>query len=209
MLYRFKNPKWTYIFFSISLVLFFLQILEITIVVGKENISMIDLLAFIPAYIFSRPWTLITSIFMHANFSHLFWNMFALLTFGSFLESRISTFNFLKIFFISGIVGNLAYFIISPFATIPAVGMSGSLYGLLGAVTYLFPTMIVFLYFIPMPMFLLGLIWFGISLLGTISSILFPTTGGIAHHAHLAGLVVGFLYARRIKRRRRFFWEYY
>ncbi len=148
---------------------------------------------FAPKNFFEKPWTLITSMFIHGGFTHFFWNMLALIMFGSFLELRISRKNFLLIYFVAGILGGLAYWITSPFSEIPAVGASGCIYGILGAVAILYPTLMVWVGLIPMPMIIAACFWALVSLVG----IFVPSN--IAHQAHLAGLIVGFYFGHRIK----------
>ncbi|MEK7829547.1 MAG: rhomboid family intramembrane serine protease, partial [Acidobacteriota bacterium] len=80
-------------------------------------------------------WMFVTPIFLHADFSHLFFNMIALFFFGLSLESRVGRNNFLLIFFLSGIVGSFFYMFTADNPYIPALGASGSVFGLIGALS--------------------------------------------------------------------------
>ncbi|MBI5225662.1 rhomboid family intramembrane serine protease [Candidatus Micrarchaeota archaeon] len=143
-----------------------------------------------PATLAIHPWTLITSMFLHGGFIHIFFNGFALFTFGPYLERMIGSKRFLAIYFISGIAGGLAYAAtywlhLVP-VSIPALGASGAIFGILGAVAILRPNLPILMWFIPMPMKYAALVWVALSLLETID-----VSSGIAGAAHLGGLFVG------------------
>ncbi|MDI6807155.1 MAG: rhomboid family intramembrane serine protease [Candidatus Aenigmarchaeota archaeon] len=182
--YIVRKPKWTITFLILTSLIFLLQ-----------PILPLEELWFKPVEAFSKPWTFVTSMFLHAGFGHLFFNMFALFIFGIFLEPRISQGNFLLLYFLAGILGNLAYWLTSPLGEMPAVGASGAIYGILGTVAILHPTLIVWFFpGFPMPMIVAAGFWVLISVLGMFT----PTN--IAHQAHLAGLVVGFYLGFKIRR---------
>jgi membrane associated rhomboid family serine protease len=148
-----------------------------------------QLFAFAPALALQRPWTFVTSIFLHADFSHLFFNMFALFMFGIFLENRIGARNFLILFFLSGIAGSIGYMITASNPMIPAIGASGAIYGIIGALAVIMPFMMVWLLGgIPMPMIVAAVIWIALEVFGLFSP------SDIAHGAHLGGVVVGIMY---------------
>jgi len=137
------------------------------------------------ALLFSRPWTIITYIFLHASFEHLFYNMFALALFGSILENVIGGRKFLITFFVSGVIAGIGSVIFYP----SSIGASGAIYGIMGALAVLRPRMVVYVGFVPLPMFLAVVLWSAGDLLG-----LFSTTDLIAHGAHLFGLIFGLVY---------------
>jgi hypothetical protein len=119
----------------------------------------------------------------------LFFNGFALYMFGPYLEQMIGSRRFLLVYLLSGIVGGLAYAAtyylgILP-ASIPALGASGAIYGILGAVAVLRPNLPIIMWFVPMPMKFAVIVWIALSLVET-----FNITG-VAGAAHLGGLVVG------------------
>lgn len=155
-----------------------------------QNIFNLTNFAFVPAYALSQPWTFVTAIFLHANITHIFFNSFALLLFGSFLETRVSKAAFILIFFLGGIVGNLGYMITATDPYVPAIGASGAIYGIMGALAILAPTAVVFVYGIPMPMILALLVWSALEIFG----VFFPQ-GDIASGAHLFGIIVGVSFA--------------
>lgn len=163
---------------------------------------------FIPSLAFEEPWRFISSIFLHADPMHIFFNAYALFLFGSILEQRISKRDYLIIFFGAGLLGGILYYLMSftNFAPLcqfdsgvwpcPALGASGAIYGLLGAVAILLPDMPIFMMFIPMKMRYAAIFWFALSFFGT-----FTGGDGIAHAGHLGGMIFGLAYAFFINRK--------
>ncbi|HLD62266.1 MAG TPA: rhomboid family intramembrane serine protease [Candidatus Norongarragalinales archaeon] len=152
-----------------------------------------ELFWFNPAAVATQPWGFFTSMFLHGGLAHLFFNGFALLMFGPFLEQRIGSRKFLELFLAAGIAGSVFYFLfvlagITP--ALPALGASGAIYGILGALAVLAPNLVVFVMFVPMPMRYAAILWVAIEFLGT-----FNPASGIANAAHLGGLFLGFVYA--------------
>ena len=88
--FKFKNAVYPLI--GINLVMFFLQIMF-------EGFT--ESFMLVSSDIYSRPWILLTSMFLHGGFSHLLFNMYALLMFGNLIEQRIGTKRFLFIYFVS------------------------------------------------------------------------------------------------------------
>lgn len=137
----------------------------------------------------SQPWTIFTSMFMHAGFSHILFNMYALLIFGSLIEQKIGRKRFLWSYLLSGIVAALAFEVYHQIlgTASAAVGASGAIMGILGLTIMLLPQMrVAFFFVIPMSMRTAGIIFALIDLFG-----LFNPASGIAHIAHLGGLAVG------------------
>jgi hypothetical protein len=155
--------------------------------------SVEELFIFDPKLALAQPWRFLTSIFLHGGLLHIFFNSYALFMFGSILESRISGRDYLAIFFGAGLTGSLLYFatylagIIPP---IPALGASGAIYGILGAVAIVLPDMRIFMWFFPMKMKHAAIFWVALETLGT-----FDISSGIASAAHLGGLIFGLAYA--------------
>ncbi len=155
--------------------------------------KIIFLLGFIPKYHY--PWSFITSIFLHANLSHLLYNLMALLFLGLYFESKYGSKNFLSLFFISGIIGNIFYWLLNPYSTIPGIGASGGISGLIGALAVLEPFSIVFVNMLPIPLILFAFFWFLLNFLG-----IFYPYGNIGYEAHLGGLITGILYGLYLKK---------
>src|SRR5262245_15135140 len=85
--------------------------------------SLFGAMVLVPAFITTRPWTLVTYMFLHAGVGHLFFNMLSLFFFGPRLEARLAGNQFLFLYFISGITGGLLSYIFTPYS--PIVGASG------------------------------------------------------------------------------------
>ncbi len=132
---------------------------------------------------FPEVWRFVTSIFLHGSLSHLVLNMFALILFGLILESLIGSKRLLLVFFLSGILAN----IVAVNFYNSSLGASGAIFGVLGCLTIIKPLMTVFVYSVPMPMFLASIVWAVIDALG----VFYPQ--GIGNIAHLSGLAVGLL----------------
>ena len=151
------------------------------------------------AMVLARPWTLVTSIFLHAGFLHLFVNGLVLFSFGPVLEMRIGRRRFLYIFFGSGIIAGAAQILVIP-PDVVVLGASGAILGALGTLTVLAPRLPVLLFFfIPMPLWVASL---GFGILSAILAF-FTIGGSIANMAHLTGLIVGFIYGYKLRRKER------
>ena len=154
------------------------------------------------------PWQFITYMFMHGNFSHLFFNMFALWMFGYALENYWGSKRFLVYYLITGVgaaliqTGVLALEIRSMTADLPpfaaqhyinqivTVGASGAVYGILLAFGMCFPNVPIFLYFFfPIKAKWFVIIYGVIELFAGIGG----TADGVAHFAHLGGMIFGLL----------------
>ena len=138
------------------------------------------------------PWQLITYLFMHDGFWHIFMNMFALWMFGMELENIWGSKKFLTFYMTCGIGAGLTNLFLSPLLTsvsLPTVGASGAIFGVLVAFGIMFPDRQILLYFLfPIKAKYFVIIFMAIELvsLGSISN--------VAHLAHLGGGLVGFLY---------------
>ncbi|MGE0793336.1 MAG: rhomboid family intramembrane serine protease [Candidatus Woesearchaeota archaeon] len=179
-MFKLKLPKTaTYTLLTTTLLIFILQI-----ILGND---FTEFFLLVPSDILVRPWILITSMFLHANFTHLFFNMYVLLIFGPLIEGRIGMKRFYLMYLCSGIISAIGYSLIS---TNPALGASGAMMGLLGVTIMLMPNLrVLFLFFIPMSLRTAGIIFAMIDLLGV-----FNPGSGIAHWAHLFGLGAGLIY---------------
>ena len=131
-----------------------------------------------------RPWTFITSMFLHADFTHLFYNMFALGIFGFILEKIIGSRRFLILYFSAGLVAGIA----SLFFYSAVLGASGAIMGVLGCLAVLRPRMSVWVMYVPMPMIIAAGLWILFDLLGMFSP------GNVANAAHLGGMFLGLAY---------------
>ncbi|MGV8085811.1 MAG: rhomboid family intramembrane serine protease [Candidatus Bilamarchaeum sp.] len=143
-----------------------------------------------------QPWRFVSSMFLHdpIDFIHILLNSYALIMFGSILERQISRKDYLVIFFGAGILGGILYwltYVLGLIGPLPAIGASGAIYGLMGALAILLPDLTIFLWFIPIKMRYAAILWFFLELVG----ILQTSVSGIASAGHLGGLIFGVLYA--------------
>jgi rhomboid family protein len=144
----------------------------------------INYLALVPAFLPERPWTIVTYMFVHVTFDHLFWNMLFLFFFGIELERRLGEWRFLGLYLISGVVAALAQILL--FGGGILLGASGALYGVLGCLAMIAPHLRLLLFFvIPLR------IPYAVLLYALIDFVMMGSADNIAHAAHLAGLFVG------------------
>ena len=151
----------------------------------------------VPKAVWSRfmVWQLVTYMFLHGGFFHILFNMFILWMFGSDLERTWGSREFLKYYMICGVGAGLFNILAQPTSTIPIIGASGAIYGILVAFALLFPNRTVFLYFLfPVKVKYLVIFLVVIEFFASMSG----AQRGIAHLAHLGGAVVGFLYIKGI-----------
>jgi membrane associated rhomboid family serine protease len=144
--------------------------------------------------------TLLTCMFLHGGWMHFIGNMWVLYLFGDAVEDRMGPARYLGFYLLCGLAASLTHFIINPTSTVPTLGASGAIAGVMGAYFVLFPTARVLtlipILFIPFiveipAVFYLG-IWFGSQLLsGTLSLLSTQYYEGVAWWAHVGGFVAG------------------
>jgi len=165
--------------------------------------------AVVPAHF--HPATLITSQFLHGGVLHVGGNMLYLWIFGDNVEDRLGHVRFLFFYLFAGIAAALLQIFFNPFSTVPMIGASGAIAGVMGAYFVLYPQSrvltVVFLLIIfdvvEIPaIFFLG-IWFVMQLLNGVGSIGVSMGGGTAFWAHVGGFVVGVLAGVGLRRRDR------
>ncbi len=152
-----------------------------------------DLTAFVlvSSEVINRPWTLLTSVFLHGSASHLLSNIFALAFFGFLLESIIGSRRFAFVFAVAGAFSGIA----SIFFYTATIGASGAIFGVIGALTILRPRMVVYAFGIPLPMAVASLLW----ALLDIGGFFYPSD--IANLSHLAGLATGLVIGCKLRSR--------
>jgi len=155
-------------------------------------------------------WTFITSMFMHATFTHLLVNMVSLFFLGSFVERLIGKKRFLWLYVVGGLVASLFFVVLAGFfggsalgGTIfgspvaYAVGASGAIFALGGLLAVLTPRLPVLVFFvIPMPMWMAMI---GLIVIVWLASLALPF--GVGNTAHLGGLIVGLAYGFYLKKK--------
>jgi len=131
--------------------------------------------------------SMLTHMFLHAGPSHIVFNMIALLFLGSVLESRAGSSTFLGIYIASGVLGALVFALLFPLSSVPAVGASAAIFGVMGALALLFPTSIVYLFLLPLPVMLVAVLY-AFALITVVQT---GEPSRAADLAHLAGMVGG------------------
>jgi len=160
--------------------------------------------------------SLFTSMFLHGGWAHLISNVWALYIFGDNVEDRMGHLRYLVFYLLTGVIAELTHIFLSPTSTVPMIGASGAISGVLGAYLVLFPTSrvitLVPLFFVPWfveipALFYLGF-WFVSQLFNGLFSLAMAgpvgTYGGVAWWAHVGGFAAGLLlvgvFARRVRR---------
>ena len=147
------------------------------------------------------PWQIVSYGFLHGGFAHIFFNMLGLYMFGSDIERLFGSRYFLAYYFACLVAAAISQLVVTTLVggpPIPTVGASGALYGLLLAFGMYFPRRMVVLIFppIPMPARIFVIVFGGLELLFGVTG----TADGVAHFAHLGGMLGGWLviqYRRR------------
>jgi len=138
-------------------------------------------------------WQVFTYQFLHGGLFHLLFNMLALWMFGCTLERRWGSQFFLRYYFVSVLGGGILNTLLVPDQIAPSIGASAGIYGILLAFGLIYPNQIVYFYFL-FPIKMKHFVWIigGIALYSSITS----SQSGIAHLAHLGGMVFGYFYLR-------------
>jgi membrane associated rhomboid family serine protease len=168
------------------------------------DIAFIPRRLWFPGYLLPNIETMFISMFLHGGFMHIASNMLYLWIFGDNIEDRLGHFRFVIFYFLCGIAATLAHAFANPTSSMPAIGASGAIAGVLGAYLVLFPraqvtTLIPIFVFITVrqipAVVVLGL-WFVLQLFSGAGSLGIPDaqdTGGVAYFAHIGGFVTGMI----------------
>jgi membrane associated rhomboid family serine protease len=152
---------------------------------------------------------LVTMMFLHGGWLHLIFNMWTLWLFGPTIEDRLGHGRYLVFYFCCGVAASLVQIVIDPTSTIPVLGASGAIAGVLGSFMGLFPfarvIVLVPILFLPlffeMPAMVFIGLWFVIQVFQGVADLLISSAGGgIASWAHIGGFIVGFVLIPFIQR---------
>jgi len=141
--------------------------------------------------------TLVSSMFLHGGFLHLVGNMLYLWIFGNNIEDTLGHFRFLIFYLLCGLAAAMAQVLSSPGSTVPMIGASGAVAGVLGAYLLLFPgarvltllIIIIFIKFVRLPALIVLGFWFFLQLMGVMGGAI----TNVAFFAHIGGFVVGLI----------------
>jgi membrane associated rhomboid family serine protease len=151
---------------------------------------------------------LLTCMFLHGGFLHILGNMWSLWIFGDNVEDRMGPARFVTFYVLCGVAAGLVHWMMNPESTIPTVGASGAISGVMGAYLVLSPRarIIMFLpllfvpYFFQMPAWVYLAFWFVGQGLSGIETIGRADVGGVAFWAHVGGFVAGIVLCRLFAR---------
>ena len=167
----------------------------------------------IPANIVAgRDWiTIFTAMFMHGGWMHIIGNMVFFWAFGPEIEDAMGPFRYLGFYLLSGVIASFAQIAAASSSTVPNLGASGAIAGVMGAFLITYPrdqikTLLLLGWFIDvtvLPAALLIGIWFLIQLFSGLGSLANVQSGGVAYMAHVGGFVFGAVAARLFENPRR------
>ena len=161
----------------------------------NQNYMVATFAMFFPTSPFFHWWQPVTHMFMHGGFWHIFLNMWCLLMFGSALERSIGSRKFVLFYFVAGLgavaVHTLVQYLQGPILNVPTLGASGAIYGIQIGYAMLYPNDIWTLVFPPVS---LKAKWFVVifAVIELVTGIL-GTRDGVAHFAHLGGMLFGLI----------------
>lgn len=147
-------------------------------------------------------WPFITNMFLHGGWAHFIGNMWTLYIFGDNVEDRLGHWNYLTFYLLSGLGASLTHYYVYPYSTVPALGASGAISGIMAAYMILFPRakilmlfpIIIIPFFFEISAFLYLGFWFIMQLFNGTFSLLSANEGtGIAFWAHIGGFIIGVL----------------
>ena len=197
--YKDDNPRVlfpfiTYILITIN-ILVFLTFTYISFL--TPNINWFYTFGFIPNSF--NVLTILSSMFIHSGIGHILSNMWFLYIFGDNIESILGHVKFLVFYILCGFGAAFAQYIIDPNSSIPMVGASGAIAGVLGAYMISFPKakvhvfafVIIFITTLIIPAQIVLGLWFFIQLSSGLNSLGIDTNGGVAWFAHVGGFIAG------------------
>lgn len=205
---RFPFLNWLVV--GVTIYVFIQQLL------APDQLAFINQYALIPANVnfndYSTLTPFVTSIFLHGGLLHILSNMWFLIVFGDNVDARLTPLGYLTLYILAGAIGAFAQYLFMPNETIPMLGASGAVAGILGCYAILFPhshvkTLVFIVFFVTIinisaPL-LLGY-WFILQLIsgaGTFGE-LGMNQGGVAYIAHIVGFLVGVVFGMLNKHQR-------
>jgi hypothetical protein len=210
---RDRNPSSTFPIVNVILIIINVLVFLYEFSLGPELEVFINRYGLVPAYLFysqdsgffDRVYPFFTSMFLHGGWLHLIGNMLYLYIFGDNVEDRIGHLRYLLFYLITGFAAAFTQISINVNSTIPMVGASGAISGVLGAYLLFFPKskiltlvpIFFFLHLVEIPAAILLVLWFVMQFFSGVASLaMTQSSGGVAFWAHIGGFVVGLILAR-------------
>ncbi len=196
-----RFPFFNTLFIIINVVIFFFQFFNF-----ESNSFLLSKYAMIPSVFFSNPlkesYRLVTYAFLHGGWFHLIGNMLFLYIFGDNVEDVFGHFRYLIFYFLAAICGVLVQSLFSVNSSIPIVGASGAISGVILSYMLMFPlkriVTLFFLGFFIVPVRIPAIFYIGIwvisQIINSLFSIVVPFQGGIAYLVHVGGIVTGYIF---------------
>ena len=149
-----------------------------------------------PAFL---PLTLVTSMFIHGGFMHIFGNMLYLWIFGNNIEDLLGPLRFILFYLACGLIAGAAHIATNPASAVPTVGASGAVAGVLGAYLVAYPrarvlTLVFIVFFVQLvrlPAAVVLIFWFVLQFFQGVASLGGASAGGVAWFAHIGGFLAG------------------
>jgi membrane associated rhomboid family serine protease len=146
-----------------------------------------------------------TSMFLHGGWMHLLGNMLFLYVFGDNVEDYFGHAAYLIFYLFCGVVSGCTHILFNLHSSLPALGASGAISGVMGAYAVLFPRarvlMLFLIFLVPIPALLVLGYWFVLQFLSGVGEFGAANAGGVAWWAHIGGFVVGLVVAGIVKKR--------
>lgn len=199
-----RFPFLNYLLIAVTIFVFIQQLGDPEGIVAKyalipANVNFNNYLSLVP---------FVSAIFLHGGFLHIISNMWFLKVFGDNVEGHLGSIPFLLLYFLAGIAGNVVQYLFMPNTSIPMLGASGAVAGILGCYYVLFPyskikTLLFIFFFVTITefsaTFMLGY-WFILQIISAAGSVgTLGSQGGVAFFAHVAGFIVGILFGKLFK----------
>ena len=207
---RDENPTQRFPIVTVALILANIAVFVYQLLLGNGLDAFVTQWSFVPARFFADPssldqWlTVFTSMFMHGGWLHIGGNMLYLWIFGNNVEDRFGRLQFIAFYLVCGIIATFTQGFVDAASTVPHIGASGAIAGVLGSYLLLFPrtavvTAIPIFFFIEIARLPAGLVigfWFLLQLASGVASLSATAAqagGGVAFLAHVGGFVGGLL----------------
>jgi membrane associated rhomboid family serine protease len=162
-----------------------------------------------PAYFHAS--NLVTSMFLHANWTHVLGNMLFLWVFGDNVEDILGHMKYLAFYLICGVAAGIAQLLMDPLSAVPMLGASGAIAGVMGAYLVKFPqsrvvmlTWFLFIFTFDLPAWVMLIYWFALQLFGGYGSLITEAQGGTAFFAHVGGFIFGIALIQAMGTRQRY-----
>ncbi len=204
-----SRPIVTYSIVAINIAVF---VYEIVLSARGDILEFIVEFALTPVHVVQGAalYTLVTSMFLHSGFMHVFSNMLYLYIFGDNVEDIMGRKRFILFYLLCGLAASAAQIAVHPLSNVPNLGASGAVAGVLGAYLIMFPRARVhcilifgfFIRWITLPAVVVLGFWFVIQLFSGVASLPYITqdVGGVAYFAHMGGFVAGMVLIKMFAR---------